>query len=836
MKDFCGFRFGNIHSEELHLVVVSSSNRYEKNLLPDATDYTTDVPGGNGKYYFGQTHGTREFKIEVAFDSVSEPIFRKISQLFANDKLQDLVFDEMPFKTYRAKIQQKPDFKFICFTNRESGERIYKGEGTLNFICYFPYAFGFNKYIVRAADYYNCLSPENIIKYATDVNPYRQPKEPKFLPGLIKDHYNVRPNMNMVWKGGYPSIQQVQQGELYFNPPPEDRVKMPLDCSSEASNKNKLLIDVRGYFKNIPEWQGTAKLLTSPTLDYDQELIYLPQYSKQDYINMDTGSAHNSNLVGSRILVYNPGDLPVDFELRIGNLMKEFRGQENYTFRVSRHNVERLTLEQAVDWTGMTTFKDEDNQKYKYGSRYFTIMEGTDDTKVITETKGLTGEERKFYEPAYRNLKIAHPNHAYLVEPIPRERLGHFIRLFYWQSCLLNKDDEIILQIMDFEKGKQYAGRYEELYSLCISEDEQYELYWKTLKEAILDRYKELDNAMDGQLFPKEYPYERFVYDFIHHPSEYIRVKKNENAKYGQFELNINNYPQFISEEYFDISTKDLEDFVENDNVKHSTIQPLFLDTERRMLYNIIEPKWEDNNNELYDNFYNYKPSKNILNENIEKGHWFKLPPGWSLINITPVVDEDIWGGKRWIDARPFDWGWGAYENDSSGENNKIPDKRILFDTLYEYVVTNYLLKYCPSYITENSDEAFVQDNGEKVIVNGKINGNPKLYEKERIFQIRRWYEDYRENINKIECAAARSFGDDIYKKRTEVAEVRFLRTLDTYWKSNFSTEPFEDLVGETSEWWWYSNNYIWANYPPLYWGYIDLLNQIEIKYTPLFY
>ena len=33
MSDFTSFRFGNVHSEDLHLVVVSSSDRYEKNLL-----------------------------------------------------------------------------------------------------------------------------------------------------------------------------------------------------------------------------------------------------------------------------------------------------------------------------------------------------------------------------------------------------------------------------------------------------------------------------------------------------------------------------------------------------------------------------------------------------------------------------------------------------------------------------------------------------------------------------------------------------------------------------------------------------------------------------------
>jgi hypothetical protein len=30
------------------------------------------------------------------------------------------------------------------------------------------------------------------------------------------------------------------------------------------------------------------------------------------------------------------------------------------------------------------------------------------------------------------SLKDAHPHHCYYVEPIPREKLGHYIKLFYW--------------------------------------------------------------------------------------------------------------------------------------------------------------------------------------------------------------------------------------------------------------------------------------------------------------------------------------------------------------------------------------------------------------------
>jgi len=67
--------------------------------------------------------------------------------------------------------------------------------------------------------------------------------------------------MKTPWKGGYPSLEQVQQGELYFNDP--------------VTNK-RTIIDTRSYFNNIPEWEIAAKLLYTPTLDYDRDLIFMP--------------------------------------------------------------------------------------------------------------------------------------------------------------------------------------------------------------------------------------------------------------------------------------------------------------------------------------------------------------------------------------------------------------------------------------------------------------------------------------------------------------------------------------------------------------------------------
>ena len=104
-ESFVGFRFGAIHSSELGLKVVSSSKRYEKRLLPSPTDVSTYIEGSDGQYYFGQVYKNLEISVDVAFDNIKETTWRKISQVFSTDKPQDLVFDELPFKTYKGKLK-----------------------------------------------------------------------------------------------------------------------------------------------------------------------------------------------------------------------------------------------------------------------------------------------------------------------------------------------------------------------------------------------------------------------------------------------------------------------------------------------------------------------------------------------------------------------------------------------------------------------------------------------------------------------------------------------------------------------------------------------------------
>jgi predicted phage tail component-like protein len=136
--DFLGFTFNGKHSY-LDLGVLRTINdRIQHSLSPEMNDITADNPGGDGTYYFGSRHKSRKFSVDFAFDHLNEQQMREWKRFCSNKELSDLIFDEEPYKVYTAKITGAPILKTIPFD--ENGERIYKGEGTLEFTCYWPYA------------------------------------------------------------------------------------------------------------------------------------------------------------------------------------------------------------------------------------------------------------------------------------------------------------------------------------------------------------------------------------------------------------------------------------------------------------------------------------------------------------------------------------------------------------------------------------------------------------------------------------------------------------------------------------------------------------------------
>lgn len=143
--DFTGFWFNGTHSSLYNIIRVSGGSRYQENLLPSISDQTVQVPGRDGTYYFGTYYTQRTFSISFAFDSLTEQKFRNMRKWLNSKQMGLLTFDETPYKSYQVKISDSGNIQYICFG--ETGkERIYKGEGTIQFIAYFPFGICDKKY------------------------------------------------------------------------------------------------------------------------------------------------------------------------------------------------------------------------------------------------------------------------------------------------------------------------------------------------------------------------------------------------------------------------------------------------------------------------------------------------------------------------------------------------------------------------------------------------------------------------------------------------------------------------------------------------------------------
>jgi predicted phage tail component-like protein len=150
--DFTGFKFGDRHSSDLGITRVSNGSRYSENLLPNLQDVSGQVPGGDGTYYWGSNYTQKPFSINFAFDDLTEQQFKELSAWLGTKEIKQLIFDESDYKYYMAKISAPPQINFICFD--VEGADIYKGEGTIQFVCYYPYAkslstFGLNNGILK---------------------------------------------------------------------------------------------------------------------------------------------------------------------------------------------------------------------------------------------------------------------------------------------------------------------------------------------------------------------------------------------------------------------------------------------------------------------------------------------------------------------------------------------------------------------------------------------------------------------------------------------------------------------------------------------------------------
>lgn len=136
--DFCGFQWKGVHSSTLGIWRVSEGTRYSETLLPAFQDETAKMPGQDGTLYWKSSYTNKPFSINIAFDELTEKQLRDLRAFFSAKDRGELIFDEAPYKAYTVKVQNPPQLKTICFD--EKGQRVYKGEGTLSFVAYYPFA------------------------------------------------------------------------------------------------------------------------------------------------------------------------------------------------------------------------------------------------------------------------------------------------------------------------------------------------------------------------------------------------------------------------------------------------------------------------------------------------------------------------------------------------------------------------------------------------------------------------------------------------------------------------------------------------------------------------
>lgn len=180
-RDFIGFSFNGYSNTDLGIYRVSDGSRYEEGLLPSIKDVSLDVEGRDGNLFFKSNYKTRQISINFAYDGVSELQIRKIRKAFDARVPHQLIFEERPYKVFEAKVTTVPNIKFIPFLERPrtagtqyileandpivqsqsslnelfnrppddgkripyaegSAQRIYKGEGSVVFTCFNPFA------------------------------------------------------------------------------------------------------------------------------------------------------------------------------------------------------------------------------------------------------------------------------------------------------------------------------------------------------------------------------------------------------------------------------------------------------------------------------------------------------------------------------------------------------------------------------------------------------------------------------------------------------------------------------------------------------------------------
>ena len=140
---YVAFSFNGKNSyDDFGIYRTSDGSQYSIPLIPELSEKTADSIGNDGMYYFETFHKKISFTIKFAFDKLTEQKLRELKLWLSGKEMGDLWFCEAPYKVYTAKVTGTPQLSALPFEEIIDGveKRVYKGTGSVQFVCYWPYA------------------------------------------------------------------------------------------------------------------------------------------------------------------------------------------------------------------------------------------------------------------------------------------------------------------------------------------------------------------------------------------------------------------------------------------------------------------------------------------------------------------------------------------------------------------------------------------------------------------------------------------------------------------------------------------------------------------------
>lgn len=330
--DFLAFSFNGKHSwDDFGIYRVSDGDRYNSDLAPTLNEITADSPSADGMYYFNTYHKQKNFNINFAFEEITDATLRSLKQWLNGKEQGDLWFEEEPYKVYTAKVTGTPTLKTICFDKwvDNTKTRVYRGEGTVQFVCYWPYAhtpdwIQRETYDIKVGEIWRIGNNDITTRYL-------------YIDGIL--------NANKVIQFRYIDNDGLQRWSTLANEDEADSQLIDLGKVAEVINmKANQDVSIKIYTAEGASGSGTKTLIYA--FHNGQKLDSYSYFSNRDLwadasdLTSSTGACTGEN----------PGDLPAPFILS-----KSGTTEANTTFTITdKLYIKTLTTVYELQWDSKT--------------------------------------------------------------------------------------------------------------------------------------------------------------------------------------------------------------------------------------------------------------------------------------------------------------------------------------------------------------------------------------------------------------------------------------------------------------------------------------------------